>query len=77
MTSTKSQLAQAQANLWRDQTTYKREQSLFDAGVEAAQNRDLALAAMQASDAAVKSFEDQVHAAEAQVAVATREPQAA
>ena len=71
LTSTKSQLAQAQANLWRDQTTYKREQSLFDAGVEAAQNRDLALAAMQASDAAVKSLEDQVHAAEAQVAVAT------
>ena len=70
LTSTKSQLAQAQANLWRDQTTYKREQSLFDAGVEAAQNRDLALAAMQASDAAVKSFEDQVHAAEAQVAMA-------
>lgn len=70
LTSTKSQLAQAQANLWRDQTTYKREQSLFDAGVEAAQNRDLALAAMQASDAAVKSLEDQVHAAEAQVAVA-------
>src|ERR1700739_295386 len=70
LTSTKSQLVQAQANLWRDQTTYKREQSLFDAGVEAAQNRDLALAAMQASDAAVKSFEDQVHAAEAQVAMA-------
>lgn len=70
LTSIKSQLAQAQANLWRDQTTYKREQSLFDAGVEAAQNRDLSLAAMQASDAAVKSFEDQVHAAEAQVAMA-------
>ena len=70
LTSTKSQLAQAQANLWRDQTTYKREQSLFDAGVEAAQNRDLALAAMQASDAAVKSLEDQIHAAEAQVSMA-------
>ena len=37
----------------------------------AAQERDLALAAMQASDAAVKSLEDQVHAVEAQVAVAT------
>jgi multidrug resistance efflux pump len=71
LTSTRSQLAQAQANLWRDQTTYKRTQSLFDAGVAAAQDRDLALAAMQASDAAVKSLEDQVHAAEAQVAVAT------
>jgi multidrug resistance efflux pump len=71
LTSTRSQLAQAQANLWRDQTTYKREQSLFDAGVAAAQDRDLALAAMQSSDAAVKSAEDQVRASEAQVAVAT------
>ncbi len=71
LTSTRSQFAQAQANLWRDQTTYKREQSLFDAGVAAAQDRDLALAAMQASDAAVKSIEDQVRAAEAQVGVAT------
>ncbi|HWF13197.1 MAG TPA: efflux RND transporter periplasmic adaptor subunit [Candidatus Acidoferrales bacterium] len=70
LTSVRSQLAQAQANLWRDQTTYKRTQSLFDAGVAAAQDRDLALAAMQSSEAAVKSFEDQVRAAEAQVAVA-------
>jgi len=70
-TSTRSQLTQAQANLWRDQTTYKRTQSLFDSGVAAAQDRDLALAAMQASDAAVKSLEDQVRASEAQVAVAT------
>ncbi len=70
LTSTRSQLTQAQANLWRDQTTYKRTQSLFDAGVAAAQDRDLALAAMQASDAAVKSLEDQVRASEAQVAVA-------
>jgi multidrug resistance efflux pump len=70
LTSTRSQLTQAQANLWRDQTTYKRTQSLFDAGVAAAQDRDLALAAMQASEAAVKSLEDQVHASEALVAVA-------
>lgn len=70
LTSTRSQLAQAQANLWRDQTTYNRTQKLFDAGVAAAQDRDLALAAMQASDAAVKSLEDQVRAAEAQVALA-------
>jgi multidrug resistance efflux pump len=70
LTSVRSQLTQAQANLWRDQTTYKRTQSLFDAGVAAAQDRDLALAAMQSSEAAVKSFEDQVRAAEAQVAVA-------
>ncbi len=71
LTSTRSQLTQAQANLWRDQTTYKRTQSLFDSGVAAAQDRDLALAAMQSSEAAVKSLEDQVRASEAQVAVAT------
>ncbi len=71
LTSTRSQLGVAQANLWRDQTTYKRTQSLFDAGVAAAQDRDLALAAMQSSEAAVKSLEDQVRASEAQVAVAT------
>jgi multidrug resistance efflux pump len=71
VTSVRSQLTQAQANLWRDQTTYKRTQSLFDAGVAAAQDRDLALAAMQSSEAAVKSLEDQVRAAEAQVAMVT------
>ena len=57
--------------IWRDETTYKREQSLFDGSSTAAQDRDLALAAKQASDAAVKSLEDQVRASEAQVAVAT------
>jgi HlyD family secretion protein len=70
LTSMRSQLAQAQVNLWRDQQTYKRAQGLFEAGVAAAQDRDLALAARQASEAAVKSFEDQVRAAEAQVGVA-------
>jgi len=70
LTSMRAQLAQAQANLWRDQQTYKREQGLFDSGVAAAQDRDLALAAMQSSEAAVKSTEDQIRAAEAQVAVA-------
>jgi HlyD family secretion protein len=70
LTSTRSQLVQAQANLWRDQQTYKREQGLFDGGVASAQDRDLADAAVRASDAAVKSLEDQVRASEAQVAVA-------
>jgi multidrug resistance efflux pump len=71
LTSTKSQLVQAQANLWRDQQTFKRAQALFDGGVASAQDRDLADAAVQASAATVKSFEDQVRASEAQVAVAT------
>ena len=70
LTSTRSQLVEAQANLWRDQQTYKRQQGLFQHGVVSAQDRDLADAAVRASDAAVKSLEDQVRAAEAQVAVA-------
>jgi HlyD family secretion protein len=70
LTSTRSQLVQAQANLWRDQQTYKRQQGLFDAGIASAQDRDLADAAVRSSEAAVKSLEDQVRAAEAQVAVA-------
>ncbi|MBZ5698899.1 MAG: efflux RND transporter periplasmic adaptor subunit [Acidobacteriia bacterium] len=70
LTSTRSQLDQARANLWRDQTTYKRQQRLFEGGVASAQDRDLADAAARASDAAVKSLEDQVRAAEAQVSVA-------
>ncbi|HVA94254.1 MAG TPA: efflux RND transporter periplasmic adaptor subunit [Candidatus Dormibacteraeota bacterium] len=70
MTATRSQLAQAQANLWRDQQTYKRQQGLFDGGVASAQSRDLAYAAEQASAAAVKALQDQVRAAQAQVAVA-------
>ena len=70
LTSTRSQLVQAQANLWRDQQTYKREQSLFDHGIVSGQDRDLADAAVRSSDAAVKSLEDLVRAAEAQLAVA-------
>ncbi len=70
LTATRSQLVQAQANLWRDQQTYKRQQALFDGGVSSAQDRDLADAAVRSADAAVKSLEDQVRAAEAQVAVA-------
>jgi HlyD family secretion protein len=70
LTATRSQLVQAQANLWRDQQTYKRQQGLFDGGVTSAQDRDLAYAAEQASDAAVKALQDQVRAAQAQVAVA-------
>jgi HlyD family secretion protein len=70
LTATRSQLVQTQANLWRDQQTYKRQQGLFESGVASAQDRDLADAAVRSSDAAVKSLEDQVRASEAQVAVA-------
>lgn len=71
LTATRSQLEQAKANLWRDQQTYKRQQALFDGGVASAQDRDLAEAAVRASDAAVRALEDQVRAAEAQVSLAS------
>src|ERR1700716_3364887 len=70
LTATRAQLAQAQANLWRDQQTYKRQQALFDGGVASAQDRDLADAAVRSATAAVKALEEQVRAAEAQVSVA-------
>jgi HlyD family secretion protein len=71
LTSTRAQLVQAQANLWRDQQTYKREQGLFDKGVAAAQDRDLADAAVRASEATVKSYEEQVMAMESARNLAT------
>ena len=69
LTSIRAQLQQAQANLWRDQLNFKRAQGLFEGGVIAAQDRDTADAAYRSSDATVKSFEDQVRAAEAALAV--------
>jgi HlyD family secretion protein len=71
LTSMRSQLIQAQANLWRDQQTFKRQQGLFEQGVAAAQDRDLADAAVQASAATVKSYEDQVKAMESAQKLAT------
>src|SRR5208337_2326156 len=62
LTSTRSQLDQARANLWRDQTDYDRMQKLFDSGVESAQDRDHADATLKASQANVKSLEDSVRA---------------
>jgi HlyD family secretion protein len=70
LTSTKAQLDQAKANLWRDQTDYNRMQRLFDSGVESAQDRDHAIATLQASQANVKSLEDSVGAQEAALALA-------
>ena len=70
LTSTRAQLDQARANLWRDQTDYNRMQKLFDSGVESAQDRDHADATLRASEANVKSLEDSVGAQEAALAVA-------
>jgi HlyD family secretion protein len=70
LTSTRAQLDQAQANLWRDQTDYQRMQQLFNSGVESAQARDHAEATLKASQANVRSLEDSVNAQEAALAVA-------
>lgn len=70
LTSTRAQLDQAKANLWRDQTDYDRTQRLFDSGVESAQDRDHADATLRASQANVKSLEDSVGAQEAALALA-------
>ena len=77
LTSTRSQLVQAQANLWRDQQSYSRQQALFDKGIAAAQDRDMAYAAVQASQAAVKSLEDQVEGLGSPSGDSPRQPQAA
>jgi multidrug resistance efflux pump len=62
VTATQSQLAQAKANLWRDEQNYKRMVELFHSGIETAQNRDNSLATVRADRAAVKAIEDQVKA---------------
>lgn len=64
LTSTRAQLDQAQATLWRDQTDYERTQKLFDSGVASAQDRDHADATLRASKANVKALEDSVKAQE-------------
>ncbi len=70
VTATQSQLEQAQANLWRDDQNYQRMRNLFQTGIETAQNRDNALAAVRADRAAVKAIEDQVKAQQAALALA-------
>jgi HlyD family secretion protein len=70
LTSTRAQLDQARATLWRDQTDYGRMQKLFDSGVESAQDRDHADATLKASEANVKSLEDSVRAQDAALNVA-------
>ncbi|HXO87249.1 MAG TPA: efflux RND transporter periplasmic adaptor subunit [Candidatus Acidoferrales bacterium] len=70
LTSTRAQLDQAKATLWRDQTDYDRMQKLFDTGVESAQDRDHADATLKASEANVKSLEDSVRAQDAALNVA-------
>jgi len=70
LTSTRAQLDQARATLWRDETDYDRMQKLFDSGVESAQDRDHAEATLKASQANVKALEESVGAQEGALAVA-------
>jgi multidrug resistance efflux pump len=70
LTSMRSQLESARAQLWRDETDLKRIGELAAAGVLSAQDRDHAEAAARASRANVKSLEDQVKVAESDLAVA-------
>jgi multidrug resistance efflux pump len=70
LTSTRAQLDQARANLWRDQTDHDRMEKLFTGGVASAQDRDHADATLRASQANVKSLEDSVKAQQAALAMA-------
>ena len=70
LTAVQAQLKQAQANLWRDQQNYSRMLRLFQTGIETAQNRDNALATVQADEAAVNAAEDQVKAQSAALTLA-------
>jgi HlyD family secretion protein len=69
VTAAKAQLQQAQANLALNEITYKRDQGLFQAGVIAEQERDTAEDNWKASQANVTALEEQVKAAQAQLAV--------
>ncbi len=70
LTAARAQLDQARATLSLNEVTYKRDQNLFQGGVVSAQERDTSEDNWLASQANVKSLEDQVRAQEAQVAVA-------
>jgi len=70
-TGSQAQLEQAKATSDLNQINMKREVSLFESGVVAAQDRDSAVAAFKASDANVRSLVDQEKSQEAALAVAT------
>jgi len=70
-TGSQAQLEQAKATSDLNQINMKREVSLFESGVVAAQDRDSAVATFKASDANVRSLVDQVKSQEAALAVAT------
>lgn len=69
-TSSQAQLEQAKATSDLNEINMKREVSLFDSGVVAAEDRDSAVAAFKASDANVRSLVDQVKSQQAALALA-------
>jgi HlyD family secretion protein len=70
LTVASSQLEQARATLALNEVTFKRDQTLFESGVIAAQDRDVAQDTLLASQANVKALEQQITAQQAQLAVA-------
>lgn len=69
-TASQAQLEQAKATSDLNNINMKREVSLFESGVVAAQDRDSAVAAFKASDANVRSLVDTVKSQQAALAVA-------
>lgn len=70
ISATSAQLAQAQAELWRDQEDFGRIRKLFEKGEVAAQDRDHAEAAVKMSLANVQALESSVKAQTAALAQA-------
>ncbi len=69
-TGSQAQLEQARATNELNEINMKREVSLYNSGVVAAQDRDSAVATFKASDANVRSLADQVKSQQAALAVA-------
>jgi multidrug resistance efflux pump len=70
LTTSKAQLEEAKADLWRIELDQKRTVALYEGGVASVQDRDRGEAALRAARAHVKSLEEQVKAQEAELAVA-------
>ena len=68
--STRAQLVEAQANLRQQELDTKRIVSLAEQGIAAQQDRDRAVAALDAAKARAQALQDQVRAAESNVTAA-------
>ncbi len=68
--STRAQLVEAQANLRQQELDTKRTVALAEQGVASQQDRDRAVAALDAAKARVQSLQDQVRAAQSNLAAA-------